>query len=137
MTNWLWESTDSAKNWTNNGWNLLNEGIGGKKEIEFLGPLLDELLILVEFLQLVKGDDFDIQTESLGLILMLLIGDQTDFQVWSWDVWKSDGSDESLIFLWVVILERNLQLNGLSELSFLGLCSHFRDALQKMFLSNL
>merc|ERR1712216_982531 len=60
--NWLWELTDSVKNWTQNLWDLLDKGISGKKEIVFLGPLLDEFLVLVEFLQVVKGGDIDVET---------------------------------------------------------------------------
>ena len=123
---WLWESTDSVKNWTEDDWNLLDEGIGGEEKIVLLGPLLDELLVLVELLQVVKGGNLNVGafltvTSCLGLILMLLIGNQANLEIWSWDVWESDGGSESLILLWVVVLEGNLQFNGLLELSWVGL----------------
>jgi len=54
VRHWLWESTNSVKDWTEDNWDLLNEGIGGEEEIVFLGPSLNDLLILVEFLQAFK-----------------------------------------------------------------------------------
>ena len=53
VSDWSWESTDSVKNWTEDNWDLLNEGISGEQKIELLGPLLDEFLVLVELLQVV------------------------------------------------------------------------------------
>jgi len=128
MGDWLWESTDSVKDWADDAGNFLDEGVSGKEEIVLLGPLLDKLLVLVELLQVVKGGHLDSRafktvSESLGLILMLLIGNQADLEVWSWDVWQSDGGGEPLVLLWIVVLESNLQLNGLLELSWVGLVS--------------
>jgi len=59
---------------------------------------------------------------------MLNIGNKADLKVWSWDVRKSNSSDETLILLWVIILKGDLHLNGLLVLSgftweFLGLSS--------------
>ena len=105
MGDWSWESSNSVKDWSKNGWDLLDEGVGSEEEGEFLGPLLDKLLVLVELLELVKGGDLDIETGFLGFIGVLLISNEADLEVWSWDVSKLDGSDESLIFLWIVILE--------------------------------
>lgn len=45
---WLWESSDSVKDWPKNLWDFLNENISGEEKGEFLGPLLDEFLVLVE-----------------------------------------------------------------------------------------
>ena len=44
-----------------------------------------------------------------------------DAHVWAWDLWKTDGSRETLISLWVVVLETNLELDGLQEVTLLGL----------------
>lgn len=60
VSDWLWESTNSVKNWTENLWNLLNDGIGGEKKIVLLGPLLDLLLVLVELLQVVEIGDLNV-----------------------------------------------------------------------------
>ena len=53
----------------------------------------------------------------LGLFLVLGISDKADLERGSGDVGKSDGTDESLILLGIVILESNLELNSFSELS--------------------
>ena len=128
VSNWLWEHTNSVKNWTKDNWDLLDKSISGEEEGVFLGPLLDLLLILVEFLQVIKVGAVDFDTRGFELISVLLIGNQADLEVWSWDVWESDGSNESLIFLWIIILKGNLELNSLHELSLLGFFSHLLDA---------
>lgn len=129
VSNWLWEHTNSVKDWTEDNWDLLDKSISGEEEGVFLGPLLDLLLILVEFLQVIKVGAVDLDTRGFELISVLLIGNQADLEVWSWDVWESDGSNESLIFLWIIILKGNLELNSLHELSLLGFFSHLLDAL--------
>ena len=129
VSNWLWEHTNSVKDWTEDNWDLLDKSISGEEEGVFLGPLLDLLLILVEFLQVIKVGAVDFDTRGFELISVLLIGNQADLEVWSWDVWESDGSNESLIFLWIIILKGNLELNSLHELSLLGFFSHLLDAL--------
>lgn len=50
---------------------------------------------------------------------MLGVSDQANLKVVSWNMWESDGTGESLIFLWVVVLETNLEFNGFEELSLL------------------
>jgi len=125
----LREHTNSRKNWTKNDWDFLDESVSNKEEGISLSPLLDLLLVLVEFLQVVHGGDIKSwDLSSSGLILMLLIGNDADFHVWSWDVWKSDGTGETLILLWIVILKSNLEFDGLSELSSLGFLLHFLEA---------
>jgi hypothetical protein len=90
MGDWLGEHTDSVKYWSKNDWDLLNQSISGEENCVLLGPLLDEFLVLVEFLEVVKSGDFNVEVLSSDLISVFLIGDQTDFHLWSWDVWKSD-----------------------------------------------
>lgn len=111
------EHLDSVKDGSDDNGDSLQTGIGSEEEIELLGPLLDELLVLVELLKLIKGGDIDIELVLLGLFLVLGISDEADLEGGSGDVGKSDGSDESLILLGIVILESNLELNSFSELS--------------------
>ena len=120
VCDWSWESTDSVKNWTEHDWDLLNERISGKKKIELLGPLLDLFLVLVELLQAVQGGDLNLGVSAVlladskcrGFILMLLISDDADLHVWSWDVSELDTTGESLILLWIVVLKGNLKFNS-------------------------
>jgi hypothetical protein len=74
MGDWLWELTDSVKNWSKYDWDFLNERIGGEEKGELLSPLLNQLLVLVELLELIKSDDLDVNFVGLDLIEMLLIG---------------------------------------------------------------
>ena len=142
VSNWLWEHTNSVKDWTEDNWDLLDKSISGEEEGVFLGPLLNLFLVLVELLQVVQGGDldgaaFDTIAECLGFILMLLIGDEADLHIWSWDVWKLYGTSESLILLWIVILKSNLELNSLLELSLLSFASHLGDAFENTLVCDL
>lgn len=56
----------------------------------------------------------------LGTIDIVLVTEDTDGHVWAWDDWEFDGSRETLVTLWVVVLESDLQLNGLEEVTLLG-----------------
>jgi len=90
VSNWLWEFTDSVKNWTKNLWDLLDEVVSGEEKIVLLGPLLNLFLVLVEFLQGIKSGNFNVKVVVGTLIEMLDIGNKADLKVWSWDVGKSD-----------------------------------------------
>jgi len=137
VSTWLREHTNSVKNWTKDDWDLLDKSIGGEEEGVLLGPLLDKLLVLVELLQLVHVDNIDTNVIGGNLVGVLLIGNQANLQVWSWDIWESNGSDETLILLWIVILEGNLELDSLDELSLLGLFSHRLDAFKHKLIGDL
>jgi len=137
VSNWLREHTDSVKNRTKNNWDLLDEGISSKQEGVFLSPLLDLLLVLVELLEVIQGGDINFNLVLGDLILMLLIGNDADLKGWSWDVRKSDSSDESLILLRIVILKGNLELDSLLELSLLSLFSHILDAFKNEGVGDL
>ena len=137
VSHWLREHTNSVKNWTEDNWDLLDEGIGGEKDGVLLGPLLDLLLVLVELLKGVHVGNINTDLVLLDLIGVLLIANDADLEVWSWDVRESDGSNESLILLWIVILKGNLELDSLLELSLLGLSSHILDAFKDQGVGNL
>jgi len=124
------ELLDSVKNGSADDGHLLDDGVGGDEDIVLLGPLLDDLLVLVVLLELIEGGDIDVETVLLGFGLVLLIGDHADLEVGAGDVRESNGSDETLILLGIVVLESELDLNGLSELSHLGLSSHVLDGLE-------
>ena len=124
------ELLDSVKNGSADDGHLLDDGVGGDEDIVLLGPLLDDLLVLVVLLELIEGGDIDVETVLLGFGLVLLIGDHADLEVGTGNVRESNGSDETLILLWVVVLESELDLNGLSELSNLGLFPHVLDPLE-------
>ena len=68
---------------------------------------------------------------------MLGIGDEADLELGSWDVGKSDGTSESLILLWVVVLETDLEFDGFNEFSLLLVLEDVADSLRDLTLSEL
>jgi hypothetical protein len=113
----LGEHTDSVKNGSEDGGDLLDEGVTGKKESVLLGPLLDELLVLVEGLEAVEVHDVDLDVLSLANVEMLGVTDQADLEAWAGDVGEADGASETLVLLGIVVLEADLKFNGLGELA--------------------
>ena len=138
MADWLWELANPVKSGSANNWDLLNKRIGGEKDRVLLGPVLNELLVFVEFLQVVETSDLDVDTSSGALVSVLLIGDEADLQLWTRDVGKSDGTNETLILGWVIILQGDLELDGLLELSGLSsdLLLELGDALKHFGIGN-
>jgi len=124
------ESLDSGKDGSDNDGDLLQDGVGSEEKRVLLGPLLDKLLVLVELLELIKGGDIDIEVVLLGLFLVLSISDKADLEGGSGNVRESDGTDESLILLGVVVLKANLELNSLSELAGLDGFTEVLDTLE-------
>ncbi|GMT29538.1 hypothetical protein PFISCL1PPCAC_20835, partial [Pristionchus fissidentatus] len=108
---------------------LLDERLGSEERIVTLGELLDELLVLVELLQVISVHAGD--AGGVGLIAMLLVSKNTDLHVRLGDVLQSDGSGETLVLLGVVVLQTDLELDGLTELALLLLSSldDLRDGL--------
>lgn len=127
MRNDLGEHVDSVKNWTNDDGDLLEDGVGGKKEGVLLGPVFDELLFFVELLEVFKVNNIDVDLVLEDLVLVLFISDDADLKVGAGVVRKSDGSDETLVLLGIVVLEANLEFDGLGELALLHLCSKVGD----------
>ena len=133
----LGEHTDSVKNGSEDGGDLLDEGVGGKEKGVLLGPLLDEFLVLVEGLEAVKIDDIDVDVLLLDGLQVLGISDEANSELRSGNVRKSDGTSESLILLGIVILQTDLEFNGLNELSLLLFFEDSSDGLSDLGLSNV
>ena len=54
---------------------MLDQAVGGEEGIVLAGELLDQLLVLVEFLQIVRGHGID--TVMLGTIDIMLVTENT------------------------------------------------------------
>ena len=52
---------------------------------------------------------------------MLGVSDEANLELGPGNMWKSDGAREPLVFLGVVVLKTNLELNGFNELSLLSI----------------
>lgn len=137
MGHGLGEETDSVKMVTANLGDLSDNRVRGEEELILLGPLGDGLLLLVELSELIKGGDINLDTGGLDLIGVLLIGNDANLKLGTRDVGKSDGTRETLILLGIVVLETDLELNSLLELSLLGGLAHLGDAGEDLRVANL
>jgi len=97
--------------------NLLDEDFRGKESVILLGKLLDELLVLVEFLQVVNGHV--LEADLLGTIDIIGISKNADGHAGARDMGKFDSSRETLVTLGIVVLETDLKFDGLDEFAFL------------------
>ena len=68
---------------------------------------------------------------------MLGVTDQADLELTSGDVRKSDGASETLVLLGIVVLETNLEFNGLSELSLLLILEDCLESLSDLGVCNV
>ena len=115
---------------------LLDQGVGSNKGVVLACELLDQLLVLVELLQIIGRHGVD--TTVLSTIDIVLITENAipwsvpltllcisvcvpDGHSWAGDNWEANGSGETLVTLGVIVLEADLELNGLEEVSLLGL----------------
>merc|ERR1712142_60171 len=112
-----WEFTSLVQTWTQKTWDLLDQRLGSEESIVLLGELLDQFLVLVELLEVISAHVWD--TLGLGLVVVGGITDNADLLLWAGDVWQLDGTAETLVLLGVVVLEGDLELDGLQEVTLL------------------
>jgi hypothetical protein len=98
---------------------LLDERLGSQERVVLLSKLLDLLLVLVELLEVLHS--LAGHTHGIGLLLVLGISEDAHLHVGPRDTGKLDGSTETLVLLGIVLLQTDLELHGLTELSPLGL----------------
>merc|ERR1719495_748701 len=106
-----------VQSWTQQSWDLLDQGIGGQEGIIGSSQFLDLLFILVQLLEVISRHG--VHANGLGLINMLLISQQTHLVLELGDVFQLDCSGESLVLLGIVVLEADLKVHSLSELPLL------------------
>lgn len=82
--------------------------------------------MLVELLQLIKRDGFNLGSGSN--IGVLGISNDANLQTGSADIGETVRAAETLILLGIVVLQANLQFNGLEEVSLVG-GGTFQDSL--------
>ena len=128
-----WELTELVHGRSEETWNLLHDGGGGKEEVVLAGKLLDLLLVLVESLKTLDIHAWD--ASGLGLLDVLGITKDATGHAWTRKVRELDGTSETLVLLGVVVLENDLELDGLFELALLvsGTLEDFGDALLESF----
>jgi hypothetical protein len=97
-------------------WNLLDQLLGCDEGVIFAGELLDQLFVLVELLEVVDGHGFE--RMMLGAVDVMLVAENADGHVRPWDLRELHGSGETLITLGIVVLETDLELDGLEKVAF-------------------
>jgi len=120
-----WELVGTIHERADDTGDCLDDRLGREECIEVGAHLLDELLVLVEFLEVFHVHARD--TLLLCLVLMLKIADDADLHVWAANVWQTECSGETLVLLGVVVLEVDLQVNRLKELTLLAFCQNLLD----------
>lgn len=95
-----------GETWTQETRDLLDEGVGSDERIVLARQLLDELLVLVELLQIVRAHGVD--TAVLRAIDIVLVTEDADGHVWARDLRQLDGAGETLVTLRVIVLEADL-----------------------------
>ena len=109
--------------------NLLDDGLGGEEVVVLLRELLDELLVLVELLE--RLDVHVIDADALRLLAVLGVAEHAELELRAGDHGEGHGAVETLVLLGIVLLETNLELDGLGELAglLLGLVKDEGDAI--------
>jgi len=118
MGDWGWEFASLGEAGAEETRDLLDEGVGRDEGIVLACKLLDQLLVLVELLQVVRTHGID--TVVLGAIDVVLVTEDADGHAWAWDLGELDSSGETLVTLGVIVLESDLELDGLEEVALLG-----------------
>jgi len=103
----------------------LDDGLGGEEGVVASAHLLDEFLVLVELLEIFHGHGVD--TSLLGDVLVLEIANDGNSVVGAADVGETEGAGEALVTGGIVVLEVDLEVNGLEELALLALGQDFLD----------
>jgi hypothetical protein len=112
------EFTSPGKTGSQDTGDLLDQGVGSNESIVLAGELLDELLVLVELLQVVDGSR--LQAQVLGTIEIVLVTNDANAHTRARNVGKADGAGETLVTLRVIVLQTDLELDGLEEVTLLG-----------------
>ena len=114
--------------------NHLHQLITGHKSVKRLGPLLDQLPVLVELLESININAGN--AGFFGLVAVDGITNDTHIHSRLRDVGQLDGTLESLIFFRVVVFQPDLEFYSLYEFPlFLG-GQHFTDVLSHSILVN-
>jgi hypothetical protein len=98
---------------------LLDHVVGSQEEIVTLGELLDHLLVLVQLLQVLDGHVVD--TDTIGLFAMGSVTENTALEIGTRDGREPESSGETLVTDGIVVLQGNLSLDSLDEVTLLSL----------------
>ena len=121
------ELLGSVQSGTEDTGNGTDEGLRGEEDIVSLGHLLNGLLVLVEGLQLL--DALAVNSEGLSLVAIGLVTENAKLEVGLARMSQDKGGLETLVASGVIVLQRDLELDGLDEVPLLGLVGVFQQLL--------
>lgn len=105
--------------WTQETRNLLDQSVRRQESVVLLSKLLDKLLVLVELLQVLDGHV--VKRNELSTVNVGSVGENAERHARARNVRQLNGTAETLVTLRVVVLETNLELDGLAEVALLVL----------------
>jgi len=127
VRDWGGELAGLGETWSEETGDLLDERVGRDKGIVFASELLDELLVLVEFLQVITAHS--INAMMLSAIDVVLVSENADGHARAGNLRQLDGSAETLVTLGIVVLESDLQLYGFEEITLLCFLAILKELL--------
>jgi len=101
-----WKLSCFVQTWSKDSGDLTQHCLTGKKRVILLGEFLDKFLVLVEFLESLNVFEFD--SDLGGLIVVDLVSQNAKRQSWFAFDWQLDRSTETLVLLWIVVLQADL-----------------------------
>ena len=106
---------------------LLDHVVGSKEKVVALSQLLDKLLVLVELLQIFNAHVID--TDTVSLFTMGCVSQHATLQIRTWNGGELESSGETFVANRIVVLQSDLDLNSLREVTLLSLhlLATFRD----------
>merc|ERR1711990_1330597 len=106
-----WELAKLVHSWPQKTRDLLHDGLRCQEKVVCVCKLLHFLLVLVKGLQSLDIHAWD--ACGLGSLDVLCISENAARHTRAWNVGQLDGTGETLVLLRVVVLQDNLELNGL------------------------
>lgn len=112
---------------TQKTWNLLDQSVRRQESVVLLGELLHKLLVLVELLQVINGHE--VKRDQLRAVNVRSVSQNAERHAGARHVWEPHCTTETLVTLRVVVLQTNLQLDGLVEVAllFFSALQHITD----------
>ena len=94
---------------------LLDQSVGREESVVLLGELLDKLLVLVQLLQVLDGHE--VERDQLRTVNVGSVGKNAERHARARNVRKTHRTTETLVTLGVVVLQTDLEFNGLVEVT--------------------
>jgi hypothetical protein len=104
-----WELTRLGQARTEKTGDLFDHVVRREEEVVLLRELLDQLLVLVELLEVVRGHLSDL--DAIGLLAVGRVTEDAALEVGTGDLREAEGAGEALVALGIVVFEGDLELD--------------------------